>query len=562
MKPKVAFKETVVNVEGRNRKIWVLETPSFLKQQKNLNYITKEYYEERVRRYNLAIDLKETLPEVKEQERLRDYQLQTINHAKDFNSFAIFDEPRLGKTPTTIGILKEKGLLNKNIIVMSPSNVISNWIKAFKEWGGIKAYRYNGETPKGNVLIMTYARAKISYDDLVKWKPDVSILDEAHKLRNSRGKAQQVRLTGKQKERKQEIDRLKTLRDRGFTLSQEQKDAIKNYKQPLTENKAILLLGSKAKYRYALTGTPNVNKPEEIFAIFQFILPKFFKSYWSFIYYYFTVTKSYWGNREIGEPLNHYKEKELQELLNYLSTRNLQEEKMKWLKQPKITYTYLELTRDQKNLEEQLLEKGLLGEKYILTTLEQIIHYQTICLEPKINQDLKTLHYSSKTLYLLDYLVKNPKQNIGIFSTRDKYIDFLIKIIERGDLKRKILKIDNKKIEDIQRTINEKTPKEGYVVLGTIGKSKEGISLVGLSKAFITDQSWVPSDSEQLIHRLDATTPEEQEYFGKKEFEILHHKNTVDDMIQEAINMKLSTTDFINNYKKFIERRKKNGRRN
>src|SRR5690554_5954187 len=135
MKPKVAFKETVVNVEGRNRKIWVLETPSFLKQQKNLNYITKEYYEERLRRYNLAIDLKETLPEVKEQERLRDYQLQTINHAKDFNSFAIFDEPRLGKTPTTIGILKEKGLLDKNIIVMSPSNVISNWIKAFKEWG-------------------------------------------------------------------------------------------------------------------------------------------------------------------------------------------------------------------------------------------------------------------------------------------------------------------------------------------------------------------------------------------------------------------------------------------
>ena len=42
----------------------------------------------------------------------------------------------------------------------------------------------------------------------------------------------------------------------------------------------------------------------------------------------------------------------------------------------------------------------------------------------------------------------------------------------------------------------------------------------------------------QLFNRLNATTPENQEYFGEKEIVILHTPNTIDDIIQETLDHK------------------------
>ena len=108
---KVSFRKLIVDVEDKEQEIWVLETPTLLEELFQENILNKEEYETRLNVYNQAIKIKETPTEAKG--RLRDYQEQTINYAKEFNSFAIFSEPRLGKTPTTIGILKEKNLINE-----------------------------------------------------------------------------------------------------------------------------------------------------------------------------------------------------------------------------------------------------------------------------------------------------------------------------------------------------------------------------------------------------------------------------------------------------------------
>lgn len=550
---KVSFRKLIVDVEDKEQEIWVLETPTLLEELFQENILSKEEYETRLNVYNQAIKIKETPTEAKG--RLRDYQEQTINYAKEFNSFAIFSEPRLGKTPTTIGILKEKNLINERIVVLSPSTVIGNWIKAFKEWGDTKATKYDG-TIESNVLVMTYKRAALSLKELIKWKPTVVILDEAHVLRNSRGKRQQHKYTEKQKEEKLKVDKLIKLRKIGRELTEEQKEIIKSYQPPISENKAILTISSKAEHRYALSGTPNVNKPEDIFAILQFVFPQFFKSYWSFVYYYFDVKISHFGGREIKKIINEQKEKELQEMLDYISTRDTQRNQMKWLKPPKVEYTYLPMSKEQERLEYELINEGRLGDNFILNTLEQMTHYNTICLSPKISKVIENNDLGEKAEYILDYIMEHPKENIAIFSTRNEFLNMMKKEIKKEFPNKKIYQLDKNNSSEIQSIINKKSIKYDIIFLGTIGKSKEGISLVGINKGFIADQSWVPSDIEQIMHRLDATTEEQQDFFGEKSFEILQFRNSIDTIVQEGLDEKESKTKIINNYKEFIMKRR------
>lgn len=553
---KVSFRKLIINVEDKEQEIWVLETPTLLKELFHKNILSKEKYEEKLNIYNEAIKIKETTMEATG--RLRDYQEQTVNYAKEFNSFAIFSEPRLGKTPTTISILKEKNLINERIVVLSPSAVIGNWIKAFKEWGDTKAIKYDGtiESNESNVLVMTYKRASLSLKEIIKWKPTVAILDEAHVLRNSRGKRQRHKYTEKQKEEKLKVDKLIKLRQIGRTLTEEQKEIIKNYQPPISENKAILTISSKVKHRYALSGTPNVNKPEDIFAILQFVFPQFFKSYWSFVYYYFDVRISHFGGREIKKIINEQKEKELQELLDYISTRDTQKNQMKWLKPPKVEYTYLPMSEEQKRLENELINEGRLGDNFILNTLEQMTHYNTICLSPRISKIIESNDLGEKAEYILDYIMENPKENIAIFSTRNEFLNMMKEEIKKEFPNKKIYQLNKNNSSEIQSIINKKSIKYDIIFLGTIGKSKEGISLVGINKGFIVDQSWVPSDIEQVMHRLDATTEEEQKFFGEKSFEILQFRNSIDTIVQKGLDEKESKTKIINNYKEFIMKRR------
>ena len=535
---KVGFKDVEIQVERSIRTIKVLETPTLLKRLFIKGEINAEEYAKKLTIYNDAINLKNK--EVKLEDirstkgmKLRDYQQQIINYASNFKSFAIFDEPRLGKTPTVIKLLKEKNLLNEKIVVISPGKVIGNWIKRFKEWGEVEAVKYEGKKFESNIIVITYKRARESLKEILKWKPKVAILDEAHVLRNSRG------IRARLKKHQVEIKRKTGL---------------------IPINQSILNIGKEAKHRYPLSGTPNVNSGEDIFATLQFLMPNTFSSFWEFASYYFIVKKNFMGANEIHGYQDEEKERELQELLNYCSTNNKQAEAMPWLKKPIMKRKNLTLTEFQKKLEYDLLEKGMIGDTFILNALEQHTHYSSIVLFPNLIKGIKTEDYGTKVNFLLKYLKKTNK-NIAVFTTRTVLVNKLEKIIQKEMPYKKVYKITGKtKDEDsikIQDEINIKSKKSDIIFIGNIKTCKEGISLEGLEKAIVLDQTWNPTEMKQLFHRLDATTEEAQEFFGEKTIILLHIPGTIDDIKKDVLKEKKSKTEIINDYKKFIEQKKK-----
>lgn len=540
---KVGFVEIYTKVEGKQRVMKLLETPTLLLRLLKLGDIDQEEYDEKVTIYNEAIERKNTLlkgqlkeGEEKTELKLRDYQQKIVDYAEDLKSFAIFDEPRLGKTPTVIKLIERKNLIGEKVFVMSPGKVTGNWIKRFNEWANVTAKKFEGEfDPNYNVYVSTYARVRFSLGAILKWKPKVAILDEAHVLRNSKGNRQ--KLSKKQKEINDETGLIPT-------------------------NKSILKVGKVAEHRYPLSGTPSVNTPEDTFATLQFIMPSTFDSYWTFAYYFFDVDRNFMGGREIKGYKSEEKQKELQEILDYCSSNNKQKESMKWLIPPKKTYVELELNNEQKTLENDLMENGRIGDSFILNTLEQMTHYSSIVINPKILKQIKAKTHGCKTEFVLDYLMDNPEKNVAIFSAREEAVSLIKKEIQKEFPSKVFYEITGKTKDEesikIQDIINKKSKKSDIILLGTIGTCKEGISIEGLNTAIALDQVWVPSDMEQLGHRLDATTPEAQEYFGEKEFIILQVPETIDTIINNALILKKSTTEIINDYKKFTERRKRN----
>lgn len=535
MMKKPKFREIEIMGYGRRKvKVQILETPTLLKKLYLNDEIEIDELKEKLKNYNNAIHLKSQLPEVTEttELQLRNYQQAIVNYAKNFNGFAIFDEPRLGKTPTTIKLIEEKGLIDSKIIVVAPSKTIANWIKEFKIWAGRKPRKLEGEIlSTDRILIMTYERVRLSRNLLEKWEPDVFVLDEAHILRNSTGKNQ------RKSEEQQEIYEEKGL---------------------LPRNQSILTLASKVKHKMALSGTPSVNSPEDIFAILQFLYPKKYTSYWNWIFYYFNAERQHFGGYELKGYKDKDKEKEFQELLNLISSNNKQEDKLGWLIQPNIYKKEIPLNNFQKELQKDLLEEARIGYNYILTPLEFQTHYQTIIINPSTLNQIETSEIGAKNEYLIEQLKLHKEENVAIFSTRAKNVFSLHKAIkEQTELRgRTIYVITGKTTAEeslfIQEQVNKLNKNRGIIVLGTIAACKEGISLQGLTKAYITNQHYVQVDMQQLFNRLNATTEESQKFFGEKSIEILHTSNTIEDEIQLILDKKLSKTELVNNYQKII----------
>ena len=170
---KSKFRYVNVQVEKDLRKIKILETPTLLKRLYLNKEISLDYYTKAVDTYynNIAFKYKERSQKAidfsehkKEKRQLRDYQKTIVDYGSTFKSFAIFDEPRLGKTPAILKLIEKKELLDKKIYIAAPGKVTENWVKEIEDWLGLKAQIYKGGIIKEDtkILVSTYNRVSIS----------------------------------------------------------------------------------------------------------------------------------------------------------------------------------------------------------------------------------------------------------------------------------------------------------------------------------------------------------------------------------------------------------------
>lgn len=466
--------------------------------------------------------------------KLRPYQNADVNFLLQMSKGkGVFNQQRLGKTPTTLVTMRLKNQ-NRNLIIV-PKSTIYQWSKEFKRWHGgnlielkdswqkakrIKAYK---NAPKDATLIVNYEKIRIDFEQIKEFLSpfDAIVLDEAHFLRNYTG--------------------LST-----------------NARSPKTV-KAIINMRKESKDAYALTGTPTPNKEADIVGILAFLYPDLYQYYWNVIDYYFKKETEHNHAYDtdyytVSGFLNDYKKKELLEFLETFSIQRKRKDVIEWL--PKVDYEIVRLdpTKKQEKYNRELKEyyetDGVVCENplTVMMAMRQVANYPAI---------LELDKESPKFNWILEHLQDYSEKPVVIVSAFSSILKELHAFLKEKGIPNKFM-YGQTSSKNRQTYIDEFQSGDYNVLLANIQVAKEGITLSRAEEIIFMDPSLTYTDNLQMGDRFLPTTPEEAvKKEGQKIINLVIRKS-IDVYITQSLKRKAKKTDIINNYLKYLAKDKQN----
>lgn len=449
---------------------------------------------------------------------LRNYQNQDAVFLMSLTSKGVFNQQRVGKTPTTLVSMREKGELNN--IIIAPGSTIYSWKEEYEKWhqGPVKVLTSNINKRKRKeieqdfegTLIMSYGIASNDYEQLLKRNVDAIVVDEAHRLRNFKGQ--------------------------------------RSRKSPKM-TKAIHKLSRVAKGRYALTGTPVPNHPANIYGILAYLFPTFFTSYWKFVEYYFQIDEQIINAnrdtvRQVGKFKNAQREAELVEFIEFISIQRKRKDVMKWLEEAEPRKIKIPLSNKQDKYLDEFHEYFEIEgtDVMAINTLGRMIKERQLANDPRL-VGLKEV--GTKTEWLNQYMKDYPEKSVIIVSQFRKYLELLQK--ETGSSA--LLVGGNTDLQKHQIETDFNNKKFQYL-FAQIDTAKEGMKLHGADVMIFLDRTLTYTDNEQMADRLLPTTKEIASEKELQEIIYLITDSVIENYIDHMLRNKKSETDIINNYYK------------
>ncbi|MGM0508278.1 MAG: SNF2-related protein [Fusobacteriota bacterium] len=400
---------------------------------------------------------------------LRDYQKEGFYWLKFLERYyfggILADDMGLGKTLQTLTLLKSVNRKKPSLIIC-PRTLIYNWgeeiRKFFPEMKFIVYYGTPDERIKmqesfyeNDIIITSYSTGSRDVDDLNKYEFLYCILDEAHHIKNRR-----------------------TKRAKGV--------------------KKI-----KADHKLALTGTPLENSLEELWSIFDFIMPGYLDKFSRF-------NKKYLN--PINKENNKQKLNELKKRISFFVLRRKKEDVLKDLPEKLLNIHKVEMTKVQEDSYQMILDevksdltdivskKGF--NKSRINILAALTKLRQICNHPQlILKDISKKMTSGKLEALLeiveDAIASGHK--IIVFSQFVK----MLKIIRKEFLSKEIkFKYLDGGTRNRMEKVNEFNSDENLkVFLISLKAGGTGINLTSADIVIHVDPWWNPMVERQATDR-------------------------------------------------------------
>ncbi|XP_032220278.1 chromodomain-helicase-DNA-binding protein 8 isoform X2 [Nematostella vectensis] len=444
----------------------------------------------------------ETSPVYKDENTLREYQLEGVNWLMfcwcNRQNSILADEMGLGKTIQSIAFLFEMqryGIRGPNLVI-APLSTISNWQREFESWNDINAVVYHGSASsrhliqeyefyyrdehgqpipnifKFQVLITTYEIIIADNMQLstVPWR--AVIIDEAHRLKNRNCKL---------------LEGLNNL---------------------------------QMEHRILLTGTPLQNNVEELFSLLNFLEPSQFPSQGAFL-------------MEFGDLKTESQVDKLKQLLKPMMLRRLKEDVEKNIAPKEETIIEVELTTVQKKFYRAILErnfaflaKGTSSTANVPNLMNTMMELRKCCNHPflitgaeeKILQEYGREHVDRHThamieasgkLVLIHKLL--PKLKLGghkvlVFSQMVRCLDILEDYLVH--MKYPYERIDGRVRGNLRQAAIDRFSKpdsDRFVFLLCTRAGGLGINLTAADTVIIFDSDWNPQNDLQAqarCHRI------------------------------------------------------------
>lgn len=395
--------------------------------------------------------------------RLYLYQKRDIQKMLFMNNCLNANKMGYGKTIEAIKAFR--AAVFTQILIVAPKSVLLQWKSQIEEWApeyegriyiidGSKeslkqlAYREPG------IYITNYEKVRLNsiYGHLKSIHWQLIIADEAHRIKNHKAKRSEA------------------------------------------------LCSLPAQHRWALTGTPILNKPDDLYGILKFVDPFIVgKSYWNFLFYFCKIEQGPFGFVNKGLVEDPYKQAMLSNIMDNYVIRNPQlqltpgkdTEIVKLKMNPKQKKLY---SRVANLIIDELPEDLTIPNGAVMCLrLQQV----TSCPVPW-EDDL----YGAKFEYIKDLLEDNPDEKFVVFSVFATTCGFLEKYLGKE------CTTYTGKLNAEEKYVNKKRFIEDpscRVIAGTIGAMGEGVD--GLQKVcnnvIFIDRDWSPEILQQCEDRLN-----------------------------------------------------------
>lgn len=436
------------------RGIQLYET--FSKDQKLHSQFSKSYHEllemiqhEKEANFDLPKELNASL---------RDYQVTGFNWMKSLSKYRLggilADDMGLGKTIQTISYLLSELEENKQldpILIVTPASLLYNWLNEFDNFAPkVEVSIIQGNKEKrekqiehieaNQVYLISYPTLRQDQDLFQEKQFHTVILDESQNIKNYNTKASQ---------------------------------AVRSV---------------RARTHFALSGTPLENSTDELWAIFQTIMPGFFPSLRKF------------------KELKHER---VAELIRPFLLRRLKRDVVKELPEKIETNLYSELTTEQKSLylayleriQHDLARSSLTSGAERIKLLAGLMRLRQICCDPRMF-DASYIGESSKLNQLMDTVraAKENGQRILIFSQFTSMLQLIGKELQKEELDFFYLdgKTSSKSRVQMADAFNQG---EKDLFLISLKAGGTGLNLAGADTVILFDLWWNPAIEEQAASR-------------------------------------------------------------
>lgn len=295
----------------------------------------------------------------------------------------------------------------------------------------------------------------------------------------------------------------------------------KNRKAQQTQSLKVL----KTKWRTALTGTPVMNKPQDLWSILNWLYKEQWTSYWKFFEQFVDFEIVYpAGYREVKGPKN---EQALRAAIDPYFTRRRKVDVLTDLPDKYYTTIEVELHPKQRKAYNEMKKEMIAwletqdGLKPLPApvVIAQLIRLQQLALayadvqfdidsEGVTGSGSVTLtEPSSKVDALFQILEDNPDEPIVVFSQFKQAIRLVEQRLNERSLEYVRITGDDSG-EARRHAVDNFQAGVSNIFLGTVGAGSEGITLTRSSTVIFLDRDWTPArnaQAEDRLHRIGQT---------------------------------------------------------
>lgn len=302
-------------------------------------------------------------------------------------------------------------------------------------------------------------------------------------------------------------------------------DEVHRAKTPDSQQtRALKAATGDAKYRFALTGTPIANAPDDLWSILNWLYPESFPSRTKFVDRYLDVTKNVFGAETVTGIKKHM-EGEFFSILDPVLRRMPKEIVLPFL--PPVVYERrdVEMSAKQRKAYEQMrdkmvaeLDSGILVTTSPLTKMTRLLQFASSYAEvetksiidpngeEKFVSEVTLSEPSNKLDAFMDDIEGFAGESVVVFSPSKQMINMLASRLDKIHIRYGRITGEENSME---RQIHMDNFQEGKTkfILCTTGAGGTGITLTKASIAVYLGRPWSNVDSEQSegrVHRLGS----------------------------------------------------------